>query len=71
MDCERLVALATEYLEGALPESERERVEAHLRECDGCDAHMAQLRTAIEVAATLPPERLSQERIEAILRALA
>jgi anti-sigma factor RsiW len=70
MDCEELVALATEYLEGALPASERERVEAHLRECDGCDAHLAQLRAAIEVAGTLPPERLPEERIEAILRAL-
>jgi anti-sigma factor RsiW len=71
MDCEELVALATEYLEGALPESGRERVEAHLRECDGCDAHLAQLRKAIEVAGTLPPERLPEARIEAILRALA
>ena len=71
MDCEALVALATEYLEGALPGSERERVEAHLRECDGCDAHLAQLRATIEVAGTLAPERLSAERIEAILRALA
>jgi anti-sigma factor RsiW len=71
MDCEDLVALATEYLEGALPESERERVEAHLRECDGCDAHMAQLRAAIEVAGTLPAERLPEDRIEAILRALS
>jgi anti-sigma factor RsiW len=70
MDCEELVALATEYLEGALPESERGRVEAHLRECDGCSAHLAQLRAAIEVAGTLPPERLPQERVEAILRAL-
>jgi anti-sigma factor RsiW len=70
MDCEELVALATEYLEGALPASEHERVEAHLRECDGCDAHMAQLRAAIEVASSLPPERLPEARIEAILRAI-
>jgi anti-sigma factor RsiW len=70
MDCVELVALATEYLEGTLPDSERERVEAHLRECDGCEAHMAQLRAAIEVAGTLPPERLPQARIEAILRAM-
>jgi anti-sigma factor RsiW len=70
MDCEQLVALATEYLEGALPESERERVEAHLRECDGCEAHLSQLRTAIEVAGTLPPERLPEARIAAILRAI-
>jgi anti-sigma factor RsiW len=70
MDCEELVALATEYLEGALPDSERERVEDHLRECDGCEAHLAQLRAAIDVAGALPPERLPEARIEAILRAI-
>jgi hypothetical protein len=31
---------------------------------------MAQLRAAIEVAGTLPPERLPEARIEAILRAM-
>jgi anti-sigma factor RsiW len=70
MDCVELVALATEYLDGALPDSERERIEAHLRECDGCDAHLAQLRAAIDVARTLPPEQLPEARIEAILRAI-
>ena len=70
MDCEELVALATEYLEGACPNPRASAIEAHLRECDGCDAHLAQLRAAIEVAGTLPPERLPEARIEAILRAL-
>jgi anti-sigma factor RsiW len=70
MDCEELVALATEYLEGALPTAERARIEAHLGECEGCEAHLAQLRAAIEVAGTLPPERLPEARLDAILRAL-
>jgi anti-sigma factor RsiW len=70
MDCDELVELTTEYLEGALPASEVERLERHLRECDGCTAHLAQLRTAIEVAGRLPAERLPDARIEAILRAV-
>jgi anti-sigma factor RsiW len=70
MDCEELVELTTEYLEGALPAAERERLERHLRECDGCHAHLAQLSKAIEVAGSLPPERLPDERIDAILRAI-
>jgi anti-sigma factor RsiW len=70
MDCEELVALTTEYLEGALPAAERERLERHLEECDGCDAHLAQLRAAIDVAGSLAPERLPDARIEAILRAI-
>jgi anti-sigma factor RsiW len=70
MDCDELVELTTEYLEGALPPAECERLERHLRECDGCEAHLAQLRAAIGVAGSLPPERLPDERIDAILRAI-
>lgn len=69
MDCVELVALATEYLEDALPAAERERIEAHLRGCDGCEAHLRQLREAIRIAGTLPPERLGDDKIAAILRA--
>jgi anti-sigma factor RsiW len=70
MDCDELVELTTEYLEGALPPAEQERVERHLRECDGCEAHLAQLRAAIDVSRSLAPERLPEARVEAILRAL-
>jgi anti-sigma factor RsiW len=70
MDCDELVELTTEYLEGALGEAERERLERHLRECDGCEAHLAQLRAAIGVSRSLAPERLPEARVEAILRAI-
>jgi anti-sigma factor RsiW len=70
MDCEALVALATDYLEGALAPADRARIERHLAGCDGCEAHLAQLRAAIRVAASLEPERLPDERVEAILRAI-
>jgi anti-sigma factor RsiW len=70
MDCDELVELTTEYLEGALPAAEHARLERHLLECDGCSAHLAQLRAAIGVAESLPGERLPDDRIAAILRAL-
>jgi anti-sigma factor RsiW len=38
------VELITDYLEGALPESERRRVEAHLDTCPGCTEYLAQIR---------------------------
>jgi hypothetical protein len=47
----------------ALPLSERERFEAHLRLCDGCDAYLEQMRTTSRIAGTLtenhvePPAR--------------
>jgi len=48
--CQQLVELVTDYLEGALPPSERARFEAHLAECTGCEAHLEQLRATIALA---------------------
>ena len=60
MSCRQLVRLVTDYLEGALGESERRRFEAHLAGCDGCSEFVAQLRTTIRLTgrlreADLPP----------------
>ena len=48
--CRELVELVTNYLEGALPATERERFEAHLAECEGCDAYVEQVRATIRLA---------------------
>ena len=48
--CRELVELVTDYLEGALPATERERFEAHLAECEGCDAYVEQVRATIRLA---------------------
>jgi anti-sigma factor RsiW len=42
------VELITEYLEGALPEAERRRLEAHLETCPGCTEFLAQIRAVAE-----------------------
>jgi anti-sigma factor RsiW len=47
LSCQELVELVTDYLEGALAPSERERFEAHLAECPGCDLYVEQMRTTI------------------------
>jgi hypothetical protein len=41
-----VVELASDYLEGVLGDLEQ-RLDAHLRECDGCEAYVAQLRETI------------------------
>ena len=41
--CREIVALVTDYLDGALPEHERARFETHLEECDGCRRHLEQV----------------------------
>ncbi len=38
-ECEEIVQRLWPHLDGALPESERQRVIAHLEECTGCRSH--------------------------------
>ena len=62
--CRELVELVTDYLEDALPAGERERFEAHLGECEGCDAYVEQVRATIRLAGRAaaleePPETAS------------
>jgi anti-sigma factor RsiW len=67
--CEELVGQATEYLEGALTAEQRERFERHLAGCDGCHAHLAQLRAVLRVAGALPAEGLSEPAEEDLVAA--
>jgi anti-sigma factor RsiW len=50
VDCQDLVELVTEYLEGALSPGERARFDAHVAECPGCDAYVEQIRATIALA---------------------
>jgi anti-sigma factor RsiW len=74
MTCAELVELVSEYLGDRLSAGERERIRLHLLECDGCRAHLEQMRAALHVAGTLPPEGLSEpaeERLVAMFRSWA
>jgi anti-sigma factor RsiW len=53
--CREVVELAAGYLDGGLGPRVRARLDAHLRGCDGCAAHVEQLGTAIRVAGRLAP----------------
>jgi anti-sigma factor RsiW len=59
--CIEEVELITDYLEGALPDADRRRLEAHLETCPGCTEYLEQMRTVAGSlgglrADTLPPE---------------
>ena len=69
MRCRELVELITDYLEGALPDSERARFERHLAGCDGCQAYLDQMRETIGALGRLPPESLSPEAERKLLDA--
>jgi anti-sigma factor RsiW len=69
LTCRELVELVTDYLEGALPDEERARFEAHLAECDGCAAYLAQMRDTLRIAGRLREESIAPEARESLLRA--
>lgn len=67
MTCQELVELVTDYLEGALPEEDRERFEDHLAGCRHCATHIAQMRTTIAVVGRLREEELPDVAREELL----
>jgi anti-sigma factor RsiW len=67
MNCHTLVELVTEYLEGALPEDERARLEEHLSLCDGCQRYLEQIRTTIHATGMLTEEQIEPDARAALL----
>lgn len=43
-DCQMLVELVTDWLEGELPEPTRDELELHVATCAGCIAYVEQMR---------------------------
>jgi predicted anti-sigma-YlaC factor YlaD len=58
LTCQELVENVNDYLEGALPEGDRVRFEAHLQTCEGCRRYLDQMRTTIRVVGTLSEDDL-------------
>jgi anti-sigma factor RsiW len=53
LPCVEFVDLITAYLEDALPQVLRARVDAHLETCPGCPNAIAQLRTVVDLSGRL------------------
>jgi anti-sigma factor RsiW len=64
--CREVVELLSDYLDGAIPATDRARLDAHLAECDGCTAALEQLRETIRVTGTLTEEQVAQEELEPV-----
>ena len=65
--CREAVALMTDYLEGALADADRRRLEAHLGECPHCSEYLAQLRATIDVLGRAEPELLSDDAVDELV----
>jgi anti-sigma factor RsiW len=62
--CQQVVELITDYLEGALPRSERRRLEAHLGACEHCSEYLVQMRRTIRLTGSLRVVDLTPEMRE-------
>jgi anti-sigma factor RsiW len=61
MNCRQIVELMTDYLEGALSASDRQRFESHMSGCDGCTEYLEQLRTTLGLAARVVDESITAD----------
>jgi anti-sigma factor RsiW len=61
INCQELVELVTDYLEGALEPADLRRFEEHLAACGKCTEYMAQLRATISAVGQITPDDLSPE----------
>ena len=69
--CREFVELATDYLDGAMPEPTLELVEEHLAMCDWCRDHLHHVEaTAGAVAATAEDRRFAPAPPETTLQSL-
>jgi predicted anti-sigma-YlaC factor YlaD len=71
LTCERLVGLATKYLENTLAEQEQVGVELHLLQCPSCLTYLDKVRRTVRVLGSLRGAPPSGERSQALLAAFS
>jgi anti-sigma factor RsiW len=59
LNCQQVVELVTDYLEGAMSRSDRRRFESHLRACPNCSAYLRQMRATIRAMGALSADDVS------------
>ena len=65
--CREAVELMTDYLEDALPPSQRARFERHLAACVACALYLGQMRAMVESLGRLEPEALPTAVVEELV----
>jgi len=69
LDCNEIVELVTEYLEGAMNERTTVAFEAHLTICQGCRRYVEQIRETIRTSGSVTDPPLSAQVEAALLDA--
>ena len=72
--CREVAETLTAYLEGAVDEDQRRRIDSHLAACPGCTAAIDQFRTVIDLSGRLTAadvasvDPMLRDRLAATLR---
>jgi RNA polymerase sigma-70 factor (ECF subfamily) len=61
MRCQQLFALLSEFIDGRLPDGICREIQAHLSDCEPCEAFLRTLQKTVEICQQLPREPLPQE----------
>ena len=69
LTCRELVAIVTDYLDGALTDADTRRFDRHLTYCDGCTTYLEQFRQTIGLAGRLEPADVEAQAQEDLLAA--
>ena len=69
LNCQQVVELVTDYLEGALGWRDRRRFEKHLQGCEACGRYIEQMRETLDLLGTVPVDTLSTEAQSTLLDA--
>ena len=70
LNCDELVELVTDYLDGVLDDEVQQGVTDHLAGCDGCTTYVEQIRQTITTVGSSPPDvELSDDARDALLAA--
>lgn len=69
LTCREFVEIVTDYLEGTLAPGERERFEAHLAVCPGCQIYLEQIRETVRLSGKLTEDSISPEAQSELLQA--
>ncbi|MBL7487487.1 zf-HC2 domain-containing protein [Frankia sp. AgB1.9] len=69
IDCDELVEIVTDYLEGALDADARRRFTEHLEVCTDCDAYVDQMRETVRLTGTLTEDDLRPDMRDKLLAA--
>ena len=69
LDCNEIVELVTDYLEGTMDAHTAAAFEAHLTICEGCRRYLDQIRRTIETTGGIADSPLSEHTEAALLDA--